>query len=184
MKKILFFGDSLTAGYGLSNPQTQSLPSLLAQMARSEGTPFTYTNAGISGDTTSSARLRLPKLLALSYDIYVVALGANDMLRGQSATTISRNLEEIINQLTKANPTAKILLLSMELPVWITASRASQYRDVYCKLADKFSLAFLPFLLEGVIGVRELNLPDLVHPNAQGYQQIAKRVWPLLQFMC
>ena len=181
MKKILFFGDSLTAGYGLSDPKTQSFPALLAQKAKNEGIPFEYTNAGISGDTTISALLRLPKLLVKSYDIYVVALGANDMLRGQSAQAISQNLEQIISQIKYVHPLAKILLLGMELPTWITASRAIQYKDVYRKLADKHSLAFLPFLLEGVIGIRTLNLPDLVHPNAEGYQQIAERVWPLLK---
>ncbi|RZK43324.1 MAG: arylesterase [Pedobacter sp.] len=181
MKNILFFGDSLTAGYGLSAPRAQSFPALLAQRALIEGTPFTYTNAGISGDTTTSALLRLPPLLKSSYDIVVIGLGANDMLRGHAPTSMSQNLEQIINQIKQAQPKAQILLLGMELPAWITASRASQYQHIYSRLADRHQLTYLPFLLEEVIGNRALNLPDLVHPNAKGYQQVAQHVWPLLK---
>lgn len=94
---------------------------------------------------------------------------------------MSQNLEQIIRQIKQAQPQAKILLLGMELPAWITASRASQYKDIYRKLADLYQLTFLPFLLEGVIGQRALNLPDLIHPNAMGYEQVARRVWPLLK---
>lgn len=181
MKKILFFGDSLTAGYGLNAPTRQSFPALLEKKASNEGTPFEYTNAGISGDTTASALLRLPMLLNKPYDIYVIGLGANDMLRGHPPASMSQNLEQIIHQLKQAQPHAKILLLGMELPAWITASRASQYKDIYRKLAERHQLAFLPFLLEGVIGQRAVNLPDLVHPNAMGYEHVARRVWPLLK---
>jgi len=181
MKEIIFFGDSLTAGYGLHSPQTESLPALLAEKARAGGSAFHYLNAGISGDTTSSALLRLPKLLKLPVDIFVVALGANDMLRGYLPSSMAMNLENIVIQIKQAHPKAKILLLGMELPTWITAQRASQYRNIYVSLAEKYELAFLPFLLDGVIGIRHLNLPDLVHPNAQGYKMIGERVWPLLK---
>ncbi len=170
MKKILFFGDSLTAGYGLNAPTRQSFPALLAQKSMNEEIPFEYTNEGISGDTTASALLRLPMLLKKPYDIYVIGLGANDMLRGHAPALMSQNLEQIIRQIKQVQPQAKILLLGMELPAWITASRASQYKDIYRKLADLYQLTFLPFLL-----------PDLLHPNAMGYEQVARRVWPLLK---
>lgn len=181
MKQILFFGDSLTAGYGLRSPQTESLPALLAQKAAHEQNSFHFINAGVSGDTTSSALLRLPKLLSAKSDIFVVALGANDMLRGYAPELLEKNLEAIIAKMKLANPSAKILLLGMELPFWITAQRAEGYRNIYGRLASKHQLSFLPFLLESVIGIPTLNLPDLVHPNAKGYEVIANRVWPLLR---
>ena len=183
MKNILFFGDSLTAGYGLRFPSTEAFPALLAKIAKDEALAFSFKNAGVSGDTTSSALQRLAPLLEPHTDIFVVALGANDMLRGYLPTTMAQNLEKIITQIQKVVPTAKILLLGMELPSWITAQRAAQYRDIYSNLARKYQLTFLPFLLEGVIGSRQLNLPDLVHPNAAGYVVIANRVWPLLRKM-
>ncbi len=181
MKEIIFFGDSLTAGYGLHSPQTESLPALLSKKAVEAGIAFHFVNAGISGDTTTSALLRLPQLLKLPADIFVVALGANDMLRGYLPSNMSHNLENIVTQIKQVHPSAKILLLGMELPTWITAQRATQYRNIYSSLAKKYELAFLPFLLEGVIGNRHLNLPDLVHPNAQGYKIICDKVWPLLK---
>ena len=181
MKQVLFFGDSLTAGYGLGSPQTQSLPALLSERAISDGNAFHFINAGISGDTTASALIRLPKLLQLPSDIIVVALGANDMLRGYPADTLATNLENVIQLIKKAHPQSGILLLGMELPKWITAKQADAYRNIYANLAKHQQLSFLPFLLEGVIGDMRLNLPDRVHPNAKGYQLIAHRVWPLLK---
>jgi len=181
MKEIIFFGDSLTAGYGLHSPQTESLPALLSEKAIAAGNAFHFVNAGISGDTSSSALLRLPELLKLPADIFVVALGANDMLRGYLPSTMAVNLENIVTQIKGVYPTVRILLLGMELPSWITAQRAAQYRNIYSSLAKKYELTFLPFMLEGVIGIRHLNLPDLVHPNAAGYKIISERVWPLLK---
>jgi len=181
MKQVLFFGDSLTAGYGLASPQTQSLPALLSARAIEAGSAFHFINAGISGDTTTTALVRLPKLLQIPSDIFVVALGANDMLRGYPADTLAANLESIIGQIRKAQPMAKILLLGMELPIWINVGQADAYRNTYAKLAGHHQLTFLPFLLDGVIGKMHLNLPDRVHPNEKGYQLIAQRVWPLLK---
>lgn len=181
MKQIVFFGDSLTAGYGLRSPETESFPALLKQIAKSENLDFEYTNSGVSGDTTQSALQRLPGLLKEKTDIFVVGLGANDILRGHSPTTMATNIEAIVQKIRLSDHQTKILLLGMELPTWISHQRVSAYRDIYTHLARKYELALLPFLLEGVIGNRLINLPDLVHPNADGYKIIAKRVWPLLR---
>lgn len=180
MKHVLFFGDSLTAGYGLRSPGTESFPALIAQIADAKNIPFSYTNAGVSGDTSATALQRLPALLKGNIDVFVVGIGANDILRGYPPSSMSANIETIIQKIRAFNGEAKILLLGMELPAWISHQRVLAYRDHYSKLAEKYQLPLLPFLLEDVIGHHTLNLPDLVHPNAQGYQIIAKRIWPLL----
>lgn len=181
MKHILFFGDSLTAGYGLKDPATESFPALLAAKARQENLEFTYTNAGISGDTTATALARLQKLLNPNIDIFVVGIGANDILRAYAPATMSANLEKIIQKIRLESHSAKILLLGTELPAWISHNSVSAYRDIYTSLAGKYDIKLLPFLLGGVIGNRSLNLADLVHPNKEGYKIIATRVWPLLK---
>ncbi len=182
MKNIVFFGDSLTSGYGLSSPPTESFPSLLAEIALAAGKPFHFTNAGVSGDTTSSALIRLDKLLQQrQVAIFVIALGANDMIRGYEPGLIVQNLEKIISKIQIAHPHSKILFLGMELPHWITTQRAAAYRNLYSNIAKKYNLVFLPFLLDGVMGSRTLNLSDLVHPNAAGYKVVASRVWLKLE---
>lgn len=181
MKHILFFGDSLTAGYGLASPTSESLPALLAQQAAQENLDFSYINAGISGDTSATALQRLPSLLKGNIDIFVIGIGANDILRAYPPATMSSNITAIIQKIRISDHNAKILLLGMELPDWISHQRVSVYRDIYRNLAANYDIALLPFLLEGVIGDRSLNLPDLIHPNAKGYRIIAQRVWPLLR---
>jgi acyl-CoA thioesterase-1 len=183
MKHVLFFGDSLTAGYGLNHPKQESLPALIAEMARKENLEFKVTNAGVSGNTTQSALTRLPDILKANIDIFVIGIGANDMLRGYSAETMTCNIELMIQKIRISQPKTKILMLGMELPDWIIHEKASLYRDVYRIVSNKFGLTLLPFLLEGVIGNPKLNLPDLAHPNAKGYELIAARVWPLLRSM-
>lgn len=180
-KNILFFGDSLTAGYGLISPETDSFPALLARKAKLENLEFFYINAGISGDTTTTALQRLPSLLDQKFDIAVICIGANDMLQGHDPRVMNANIEKIIEKIRVSDHKTKIILLGMELPAWIVHQRASVYRDIYKNLAKKHKLLFFPFLLEGVIGNRLLNLPDLIHPNTAGYRIIADNIWPLLR---
>ncbi|MFI5453411.1 arylesterase [Pedobacter sp. UC225_61] len=181
MKHIVFFGDSLTAGYGLKSPSTESLPALLAKKALEENKEFSYTNAGVSGDTSATALQRLPIILKEKIDIFVLGIGANDIIRGHTAQSMNTNIESIIQKIRISDHNTKMILLGMELPAWISHKTVSAYRESYKNLAKKYELPFLPFLLEGVIGNQMLNLPDLVHPNAAGYQIIAENVWPLLQ---
>jgi acyl-CoA thioesterase-1 len=183
MKQIIFFGDSLTAGYGLRSAATESFPALLQQKINQSGFPYQIINAGISGDTTQSALYRLENILRSPVAIFILALGANDMIRSHSPAATAANLEKIIHRVKETNPQVKLALLGMELPSWITQSRAEPYRKLYRGLAEKYGMNYLPFLLEGVAGKPELNMPDGLHPNATGYQIIAERVWPLLHSM-
>ncbi|WP_129715840.1 arylesterase [Pedobacter sp. SYP-B3415] len=181
MKHILFFGDSLTAGYGLTNAAQQSFPALIkAELAR-KGYDWTITNAGLSGDTTGSGLARLPRYLDKPVDVFVLGLGANDMIRGYAPQDTKRNLGEIIAQVQDRNAAVKTLLLGMELPPWVPAGLAGGFRDIYRGVSDEKKTALLPFLLHDVVGHRELNLPDGMHPNASGYKVIAAAVWKMLE---
>lgn len=181
MKQIVFFGDSLTAGYGLRSASTESFPALLKEQIDKAGFNYQIINAGISGDTSQSGLSRLENVLRYPADIFFLGLGANDILRSYPSSTTAVNLDKIITRVKEKYPKVKIVLLGMELPEWIVTSIADTYRKLYRGLAEKHNLSYLPFLLEGVIGKAELNLPDRLHPNANGYRIIADRVWPVLQ---
>lgn len=183
MKQIIFFGDSLTAGYGLRSASTESFPALLQQKINQSDFHYQVINAGISGDTTQSALYRLESVLRSPATIFVLALGANDMIRSHSPAATAANLEKIIQRVKETYPEVRLALLGMELPAWITQARAEPYRKLYRGLAEKYGMSYLPFLLEGVAGKPELNMPDGLHPNAAGYHVIAERVWPLLHRM-
>jgi len=180
MKKIIFFGDSLTAGYGLQSPATESFPGLLQQKINNAGFDYQIVNAGLSGDTTESALFRLENVLKNRAEIFFLALGANDILRSYQPSVTGANLEKIIMRVKEKYPNVKFALLGMELPAWITDARAQPYRRLYRGLAVKYGMTYLPFLLDGVAGNQALNLPDGLHPTASGYEIIADRVWPLL----
>ncbi|MFD2245937.1 arylesterase [Pontibacter ruber] len=182
MKNILFFGDSLTAGYGL--PASQAYTSVIEKQLE-EGSYKNYKviNAGLSGDTTAGGVHRLDRWLHQPIDIFVLALGANDGLRGIPARETSQNLQEIINKVKHAHPETKIILAGMEIPDIVPGRYAAEFRVLFRELAIKNNIAFIPFLLEGVAGMRHLNLPDGVHPNAEGQKILAKHVWTVLKDM-
>ncbi|PST83771.1 arylesterase [Pedobacter yulinensis] len=183
MKNILFFGDSLTAGYGLVHPATQSFPALIKSEAIREGLDCSIINAGLSGDTTAGALLRLDTFLRKPVDIFVLGLGANDMIRGYDPSKTRQNLVELITRAEGANKALKTLLLGMELPPWVPESLAGGFREVYREVAAIKQAELVPFLLQDVVGHRELNLPDGLHPNAAGYRVIAATVWKKLKPM-
>lgn len=183
MKQIVFFGDSLTAGYGLRSASTESFPALLQQKINQAKFDYKVINAGISGDTTQSALYRLEEVLHTPHAIFILALGANDMIRNHPPTATATNLDKIISRVREKYPEVKTALLGMELPAWITHARAEPYRKLYRSLAEKHGISYLPFLLDGVAGNPALNLPDGLHPNAAGYKIISERVWPLLHAM-
>lgn len=179
MKTILFFGDSLTAGYGL--PTAQAYPSLIQQKLKEAGYDYTVINAGISGDTTASGLYRLDRWLAGPMDIFVLALGANDGLRGIPARETSQNLQQIIDKVKHKHPEVQIILSGMEIPDIVPGRYAAEFRKLFRELAIKNNVAFVPFLLEGVAGMRHLNLPDGVHPNAEGQKLLARHTWAVLE---
>jgi acyl-CoA thioesterase-1 len=180
-QQIIFFGDSLTAGYGLTNPHQDALPALIQQKIRTSGLAYQVINAGVSGDTSRAGLNRIDGLLDRPIDIFVLALGANDMLQGESASNTRSNLQSIINKVKSRHPAAQLVLIGMQLPAWIPGNRAEDFRQMYPALARDNEMAFLPFMLQGVAGIKHLNMYDGVHPLAAGYQIIAENVWQVLK---
>lgn len=179
IKQILFFGDSLTAGYGL--PSSQSFPSLIQQKINVNSLPYKVVNAGLSGETSAGGKSRILNLLNQQTDIFVLELGINDILRGITVAETQSNLQFIVDLVKVKHPNVKILLLGMELPSFLTGYILKDFRMIFRLLADKNKMAFVPFLLNGVAGNRLLNLPDGVHPNAKGYEVVAGNVWEVLK---
>lgn len=179
LKKIIFFGDSLTAGFGL--PSNQGFPAHIQQKIDSLRLPYKVINSGLSGETSVGGKSRIINLIDQQIDVFVLELGINDILRGITVTETINNLQFIIDVVKIRHPNAKMVLLGMELPSFLTGFILKDFRIIYRQLADKNNMAFLPFLLHGIAGNRLLNLPDGVHPNAKGYEIIAGNVWQVLK---
>ncbi|HEX8427407.1 arylesterase [Hymenobacter sp.] len=187
MQNIIFFGDSLTAGYQL--PASAAFPTLLQQRTNSLGLAYKTFNYGVSGETSAGGRLRLASVLNRQpVDVFVLALGANDGLRGIPVRETTQNLQTIIDQVKLKYPKARIVLVGLEFPFDLgplgghqMARYAQEFKALFRALADQNNLPFVPFLLQGVLGRRELNLPDGVHPNAAGQKILADNVWTVLQ---
>lgn len=173
MKKpeIAFLGDSLTAGYGLA--PGEAYPELLADKLEAMGKPIALINAGVSGDTTSGGLARLDWSIPNSVSGVVLALGANDALRGIPVAQAKQNLEEIITRL-KARGTS-VLLAGMLSPPNMGDQYEAEFNAIYPDLAKKYDLAFYPFLLDGVAADASLNQADGIHPNIKGSKIIAEK---------
>jgi acyl-CoA thioesterase-1 len=178
-KNILFLGDSITAGYGLE--PAQAYPALIQVKIDAKGWNFNAINAGQSGDTTAGGLNRLTWLLKNRVDVLVLELGGNDGLRGLPAETSKKNLQLIIDGTKAKYPEAKIVLAGMKVPPNMGAVYAKQFNATFPELAKKNQATLIPFILEGVGGVRELNLADGIHPTAKGQQRVAANVWKVLQ---
>jgi len=174
---VVCLGDSLTEGYGLA-PE-ESYPSLLERMLRERGDAVRVVNAGVSGSTTASAASRLRWQLRSGPDVVVIALGANDGLRGVDVAATEANLSTAI-ELAKQSG-ARVLLAGMKLPPNYGPDYTAAFEAVFPKLARKHGVALLPFLLEGVAANPELNQPDGIHPNARGTEIVARNVFAALQ---
>ena len=181
MKNILFFGDSLTAGYGLPNPSAQSLPALVEQKINAAGLQYRVTNAGLSGDTSGGGLSRLDYWTSNGVDVFVLELGINDIIRGISPQVIMKNMQLIIERVKTKYPQVKIALMGMHIPAFIPSTFAMPFNSIYTKLAESYQLAYVPFFLDGVAGKVQFNLPDHLHPNAEGYKIIAEKVWPVIK---
>ncbi len=175
--RIVFLGDSLTAGYGLD--KDESVPSLIERRLQDAGYPYEVVNAGVSGDTSAGGLSRLDWSLAGDVRILVIELGANDGLRGLPVTEMKRNLTEII---TRAQAKGiKVILTGMEAPPNFGAAYTSDFRDVYRQLSRTHDVTFVPFYLEGVAGIASLNIADGIHPNAEGSRIVEKTIWSALE---
>lgn len=178
-KRVVFLGDSLTAGYGVG--EEKAYPALIAEKIRNANLPCEVVNAGLSGDTSGGGLRRLDWLLQKPIDVLVLALGANDGLRGLSPEGMQKNLEQIITKTRAKNPHVQILLAGMRMPPNLGGDYAAKFRSVFSTVAQQTHVTFMPFLLEGVGGHRELNQADQIHPNAEGHGIIADEMWKALE---
>ncbi|HEX8426096.1 arylesterase [Hymenobacter sp.] len=176
---ILFFGNSLTAGYGV-DPE-EAFPALIGQKIDSAGLGYTVVNAGLSGETTAGGRSRIGWVLRQPVSIFVLELGGNDGLRGLPLTDTRKNLQAIIDTVRARSPQTRIVLAGMQIPPNLGADYATQFKALYGELARKNQLVLIPFLLEGVGGVVKLNQQDGIHPTAVGHRLVARTIWPVLQ---
>lgn len=180
MKNILFFGDSLTSGHGLLNPN-DAFPGLIQQKINSLKLPYRVINAGLSGETTAEGKKRIDLFLKEKTDVFILELGANDGLRGLPVIETYLNLQSIIDKARAAWPDCKMLLTGMLVPPSMGQKRFEEFRNIFPKLASQNSMAFVPFLLENVATIRHLNQADGVHPTAEGQKIMAENVWKVLK---
>ncbi len=174
---VVALGDSLTAGLGVA--ADEAFPARLQARLRAEGYDYRVVNAGVSGDTTAGGLRRVDWALHAHPDVVIVALGANDGLRGQSPQAIRANLEEIVARLQASG--ARVLLVGMRLPPNYGAEYTKEFEAVFPAVARRAKIALMPFLLDGVAADPRLNQADGIHPTAAGQQMIADRLWPYLR---
>src|SRR5687768_3332326 len=180
-KTILFFGDSLTAGFGLEEPTAEAYPALIQKKIDEARLPWRVVNAGLSGETTSAGLRRVDWILRQPVDIFVLALGANDGLRGIDPEVSRGNLQKIVDRVRTKNPKARIVLAGMQMPPAMGADFSREFERMFPEVAEKYDAVLVPFLLEGVGGRADLNQPDRIHPTAKGHAIIAETVWKVLR---
>ena len=179
VKNILFFGNSLTAGYGLD--PTESFPSLIQAKIDSMHLPYKTINAGVSGETSAGGNGRINWILKQPFDVFVLELGANDGLRGVPVAETKKNLQAIIDKVKAKYPQAKLVLAGMEVPPNMGQEYSAAFHNLFPDLAAKNNMELIPFLLEGVGGVRELNQQDGIHPTAEGEKIVTENIWKILK---
>ena len=177
-KTILFFGDSITAGYGIDSED--AFPALIQKKLDSNNYNYRAVNAGLSGETSAGGLRRVEWVLQQSVDIFVLELGGNDGLRGVDPADTKKNLQGIINIVREKNPDITLILTGMEAPPNMGQGYTDAFRQIYRELAQDNDLHFIPFILEGVAGNPDLNLPDGIHPTEEGHQIVADLVWDTL----
>lgn len=178
-KNILFFGNSLTAGYGLD--QSEAFPALIQKKIDSLQLPYKVINAGLSGETSSGGLNRIDWLLRQEVEVFVLELGANDGLRGIPVTETRKNLQSIIDRVREKYPSVVVVLTGMQVPPNMGKTYATEFQSMYRDLAARNKTILMPFLLEGVGGNPELNLPDGIHPTAEGHRIVAENLWQFLK---
>ena len=174
---LVALGDSLTAGLGVA--PDEAYPALLEARLRHEGYGYRVVNAGVSGDTSAGGLRRVDWVLKSRPDVVIVALGANDGLRGLPVDELVRNLEAIVTRVRAAG--ARVLLAGMRVPPNYGADYARAFAAVFPAVAKRTGVPLAPFLLDGVAGDAQLNQPDGIHPTAEGQRVIAERLWPYVR---
>jgi acyl-CoA thioesterase-1 len=177
LPRVVFLGDSLTAGFGLD--VRDAYPSLVQQRLRETGLAAEVINAGVSGDTSAGGLRRVDWALEGNVQVLVIALGGNDALRGLDPADLRRNLAVIIERGRQRRVT--VILAGMEAPPNLGKAYTSAFRQVYRDLAAEYRIALIPFLLDGVAGDPALNQADGIHPNTAGARKVAGLVWPFVE---
>lgn len=178
-KVILFFGNSLTAGMGLD--PSDAFPAIIQTKIDSLNLPYETINAGLSGETTAAGKSRISWVLNQPIDIFVLELGANDGLRGVPLIETRSNLQSIIDYVRKKDSTTKIILAGMQIPPNLGPSYTEEFKSIFPELAEKNQTYLIPFLLNNVAGIPELNQSDGIHPTEEGQQILADNVWKVLE---
>jgi len=179
-KTILFFGDSLTAGFGLED-SNEAYPAVIQTKIDSLGLDYVVVNSGLSGETTSGGLGRINWVLNQKVDVFVLEFGANDGLRGISLAETRENLQAIIDRVRKKYPGIPIILAGMQLPPNLGQDYTKEFKSIFEELAEKNALEIIPFLLKDVGGIPELNQDDGIHPNVEGQKIVANNVWVVLE---
>lgn len=178
-KVILFFGDSLTAGYGIE--LEEAFPALIQNRLDSLSLDYTVVNSGVSGETTSGGLNRINWVLNQKVDVFILELGANDGLRGIPLEETANNLQAIIDKVKEKNSTTKIVLAGMQIPPNMGPEYTTEFRKIFPALAEENEIPLIPFLLDGVAGIPALNLEDGIHPTPEGHKIVKENVWSVLQ---
>lgn len=178
-KKIVFFGNSLTAAFGL-DPQVGFTAIIQRKLAEKDAS-FKVINAGISGDTAEEGKDRVHWVLQQRLDYFVLELGLNDIFQGATVEELYEDLAAIIQKVQAAAPEAILLLTEMELPAAVEPTQRAAFKAIYSQLAQNFQVILIPGFLADVLDVPSLNLPDGIHPNAEGQVLLAERVWRVLE---
>ncbi len=178
-KHIIFFGDSLTAGYGLS--AEFAFPALLEKAWSKENKKIEVTNGGLSGETSAGGLSRIDWLLRKRVDIFVLELGANDGLRGLPLDQTRKNLQAIIDKVKSKYPEVKIILAGMMVPPNMGKQYTNEFKNMYPQLAKTNNSTLIPFILKDVGGIEKLNQADGIHPTAEGHAIIANNIKPIIE---
>jgi len=179
-KTILFFGNSLTAAYGLDDP-AMGFAGLTQKRIDSLGLDYKVINAGVSGETSAGGNSRVEWILKQPVDIFILELGGNDGLRGIPVSETKKNLQSILDKVKAKYPDAKLVLAGMQMPPSMGKTYITDFKNVYPDLARKNKLTLIPFLLQNVGGEAKLNLPDGIHPTEAGHKIVAETVWESLK---
>lgn len=178
-KRIVVFGDSLTAGYGLDDID-DAYPGLIQSKIDSLGLSYTVVNSGISGETTAGGKNRIDWVLNQKPDVFILELGANDGLRGVPLSETKNNLQYMIDAVQKKYPDTKIILAGMQIPPNFGQDYTTEFKNIFPNLSKKNNINLIPFLLTDVGGIPELNQGDGIHPTKEGHKILAKNVWQIL----
>lgn len=174
-KRMIFFGNSLTAGYQLD--PNDAFPALIGERLDSLGYDYKVLNAGLSGETSSGGLERVDWIIDKGVDVFVLELGANDGLRGIPTAETRENLKGILDKVRAKNPKAKLVIAGMQVPPNMGPDYAEDFRTIFPELAEAYDAVLIPFLLEGVAGKPDLNLADGIHPTEEGHKIVTETVW-------